>query len=79
MKVARPVRREGWKKPSGEILTIGASVPTLRDPSPSQEDMTITKRLRETGEIMGIRVLDHIVFGDNRYLSFVDDGYWDRL
>ncbi len=47
------------------------------DPCPSAEDLQITKRLREIGELMGVRVLDHIIFGDNRYVSFVDDGYWD--
>jgi DNA repair protein RadC len=48
------------------------------DIHPSQEDLTITKRLRETGEVMGIRVLDHIIFGENKFLSFVDAGYWER-
>ncbi len=46
------------------------------DPTPSQEDQHITKRLREVGDLLGIRVLDHLVFGDERYVSFVDDGYW---
>jgi DNA repair protein RadC len=46
------------------------------DPYPSQEDIHITKRLRETGEVMGIRILDHLIFGANTYVSFVDDGYW---
>ena len=46
------------------------------DPAPSQEDLHITKRLREIGEVVGVRVLDHLVFGDGRYVSFVDDGYW---
>jgi DNA repair protein RadC len=44
------------------------------DPKPSSEDLAITKRLGEIGELMGIRVLDHVVVGDNRYVSFVDDG-----
>lgn len=44
------------------------------DPKPSSEDLAITKRLSEIGELMGIRVLDHVVVGDNRYVSFVDDG-----
>jgi DNA repair protein RadC len=66
------------------LLTNAANIILMHnhpsgDPSPSQEDLTITKRLRETGEIMGIRVLDHLIFGDGQYLSFVDDGYWDRL
>ena len=46
------------------------------DPTPSQEDLQITKRLREVGEVMGVRVLDHIVVGKGKYVSFVDDGYW---
>jgi len=46
------------------------------DPVPSQEDLHITKRLREIGEVFGVRVLDHLIFGDGRYVSFVDDGYW---
>ena len=46
------------------------------DPTPSQEDLEITRRLREVGEVMGVKVLDHIVVGKGRYVSFVDDGYW---
>ena len=46
------------------------------DPTPSKEDIEITRRLREVGDIMGVRVLDHIVVGKGRYVSFVDDGYW---
>jgi DNA repair protein RadC len=46
------------------------------DPTPSKEDIEITRRLREVGELMGVRVLDHIVVGNGRYVSFVDDGYW---
>ena len=35
-----------------------------------------SRRLREVGDIMGVRVLDHIVIGKGCYVSFVDDGYW---
>ena len=45
-------------------------------PTSSKEDIEITRRLREVGEIMGVRVLDHVVIGKGRYVSFVDDGYW---
>ena len=44
------------------------------DPTPSSEDIAITRRLKEAGEIMGIKVLDHIVVGDGEYLSFVERG-----
>jgi len=46
------------------------------DPTPSREDIEITRRLREVGELVGVRVLDHIIIGKGRYVSFVDDGYW---
>jgi len=44
------------------------------DPSPSSEDIAITRRLKEAGDIMGIKVLDHIIVGDGQYLSFVERG-----
>jgi DNA repair protein RadC len=44
------------------------------DSSPSAEDIAITRRLKEAGEIMGIKVLDHIIVGDGEYLSFVERG-----
>ncbi|MHB1042086.1 MAG: RadC family protein [Eubacteriales bacterium] len=40
------------------------------DPSPSQEDIDITGRVAEAGNIIGISVLDHIVIGDNKFTSF---------
>lgn len=39
------------------------------DPEPSRQDIEITRRLVEAGEIMGIKVLDHIIIGEQRYLS----------
>lgn len=39
------------------------------DPNPSQEDIMISKRLKEVGEIVGIKVLDHIIVGANRHIS----------
>ncbi len=44
------------------------------DPTPSSEDISITRRLKEAGEIMGIKLLDHIIVGDGEYLSFVERG-----
>lgn len=44
------------------------------DPAPSQEDIEITRRLKEVGEVMGVRVLDHVVIGHDRYFSFSDRG-----
>ena len=44
------------------------------DPTPSREDISITNRLKEAGELMGIKVLDHIIVGDGSYHSFVERG-----
>jgi DNA repair protein RadC len=44
------------------------------DPTPSPEDAEITRRLKEVGDIMGVRVLDHVVIGHGRYFSFSDRG-----
>ncbi len=44
------------------------------DPAPSPEDLEITRRLKEVGEVMGVRVLDHVVIGHDRYYSFSDRG-----
>ncbi|NMB08698.1 MAG: DNA repair protein RadC [Tissierellia bacterium] len=40
------------------------------DPTPSTEDINITHRLIDAGNIIGIKVLDHIIIGDNKYISF---------
>jgi DNA repair protein RadC len=46
------------------------------DPTPSREDRELTKRLEQAGELLGIHILDHIIFGaNNRYYSFADQGF----
>jgi len=44
------------------------------DPAPSTDDIEITRRLISAGEILGIKVLDHLILGDGKYASFVDSG-----
>jgi DNA repair protein RadC len=44
------------------------------DPTPSREDMELTKRLKEASDLMGIRVLDHVIIGTDSYHSFADRG-----
>jgi DNA repair protein RadC len=44
------------------------------DPTPSPEDVEITRRLKECGEMLAIRVLDHVILGADRYYSFSDRG-----
>ena len=45
------------------------------DPTPSPEDRTLTTRLREAGDLLGIRLLDHLILGDDRLYSFADQGW----
>ncbi|MBM4340269.1 MAG: JAB domain-containing protein, partial [Deltaproteobacteria bacterium] len=40
------------------------------DPEPSEDDLTITKRLTEAGKIFGVEVIDHIIIGKDRFFSF---------
>ncbi len=44
------------------------------DPEASEDDIKLTKRLAEAGEIMGIDVLDHVIIGDEKYLSLKREG-----
>lgn len=44
------------------------------DPSPSKEDIKLTKNLVEASKIIGIDILDHIIIGDNKYFSFLEEG-----
>lgn len=44
------------------------------EPEPSQEDLQMTRRLIETGRVVGIRILDHVIIGSYRYFSFADEG-----
>ena len=44
------------------------------DPTPSNEDIDTTERLKEAGKILGIEILDRIILGDNRYMSLREAG-----
>ncbi|MFW6043548.1 MAG: RadC family protein [Marinilabiliaceae bacterium] len=41
---------------------------------PSKADTDITRKLKEAGKILDIRVLDHVIVAENRYFSFADEG-----
>lgn len=44
------------------------------DPTPSNDDIYSTKRIKEAGDLIGIKLLDHIIIGDNRYYSLKEHG-----
>jgi DNA repair protein RadC len=47
------------------------------DPAPSREDITITEKLKDSGEILGIKILDHVIVGNGNgsYISMLEKGY----
>ena len=59
---------------NGAVGVIFAHNHPSGHPQPSQEDLSITSRLCEVGKLIGIRVLDHVVVGADRYFSFADQG-----
>jgi len=45
------------------------------DPTPSEADVELTKRIQGAGRLIGIKVLDHVIIGDGRYVSLLGEGY----
>lgn len=68
--------REVYKRAlliNGNTIMIAHNHPS-GDPTPSREDINITQRLREAGAILGVELLDHLIFGDECYISLKDRG-----
>lgn len=68
----REVFRAAIRRSSASILC--AHNHPSGDPTPSPEDIALTRRLAEAGELLGIELLDHLVIGDNRYMSLKETG-----
>ncbi|RUS47651.1 DNA repair protein RadC [Cohnella sp. AR92] len=68
----REVFRAAIRRSSASILC--AHNHPSGDPTPSPEDIQLTKRLAEAGQLLGIELLDHLVIGDNRYISLKESG-----
>ncbi|GBD97558.1 MAG TPA: JAB domain-containing protein [Nitrospirae bacterium] len=69
----REVFRNAIKEAAASVLFVHNH--PSGDPNPSRDDINITKRLVETGKVIGINVLDHIVISDGKYLSLMEKGY----
>lgn len=64
---------------AGVILSAAAAIILLHqhpsgDPTPSREDIEITGRLKECAELLGVRLLDHVILGDGEFVSLADRG-----
>ena len=68
----RELFREVLKYPAASVI-VYHNHPS-GDPAPSHEDIAVTRRLVKAGEILDIPVLDHIIIGDNRFVSLKEKG-----
>ncbi|WP_285765865.1 DNA repair protein RadC [Peribacillus sp. SI8-4] len=69
----REVFKEAFKRSAASIICLHNH--PSGDPTPSREDIEVTKRLVECGRIIGIEVLDHIIIGEHKYVSLKEKGY----
>lgn len=70
----REIFREAVKKSAASIIC--AHNHPSGNPTPSPEDIEVTKRIAEAGLIIGIDLLDHIIIGDHRYISMKGKGFF---
>ncbi len=52
----------------------GVPVSTLRDPSPSPEDVSVTREMITAGRLLSIDVLDHLIIGQGQFVSLKERG-----
>jgi hypothetical protein len=57
-----------------EQSMYGVPVSTLRDPTPSPEDVAVTRQAVEAGKLLDVDVLDHIIVGHHRFVSLKERG-----
>ncbi|WP_232423559.1 RadC family protein [Bacillus massilioanorexius] len=69
----REVFKEAFRRSAASIICIHNH--PSGDPTPSKEDIEVTKRLIECGKIIGIDVLDHLIIGEKKYVSLKEKGY----
>lgn len=68
----REIFREAVQRGSANII-ICHNHPS-GDPTPSKEDINITLRIKQCGDLMGINLLDHVIIGNNNYISLKEKG-----
>jgi DNA repair protein RadC len=68
----REIFRSAIKRSAASIICLHNH--PSGDPTPSPEDIQVTKRLVEAGELMGVDLLDHVIIGDQEYISLKEKG-----
>ena len=61
---------------TGAISIVVAHNHPSDSTEPSSEDRAVTQRLRDAGQLLGIKVLDHLIVTDSAYLSLKEDEDW---
>ncbi|PFG14104.1 DNA replication and repair protein RadC [Bacillus sp. es.036] len=69
----REVFREAFRRSAASLICFHNH--PSGDPTPSREDIEVTKRLAECGKMLGIDMLDHIIIGDQKFISLKEKGY----
>lgn len=69
----REIYREAVKRSAASIICVHNH--PSGDPTPSQEDIHVTRRLVESGKMIGIELLDHLIIGDRTFVSLKEKGY----
>ena len=69
----REVFKEAFRRSAASIICLHNH--PSGDPTPSREDIDVTKRLMDCGKLMGIEVLDHLIIGEKKYVSLKEKGY----
>ncbi|MGM0835942.1 MAG: RadC family protein [Bacillota bacterium] len=69
----REVFKEAFRRSAASFICLHNH--PSGDPSPSREDIDVTKRLNECGKLIGIELLDHLIIGDQKFISLKEKGY----
>ncbi len=69
----REVFKEAFRRSAASIICVHNH--PSGDPTPSKEDIDVTKRLIECGKLIGIDILDHLIIGEKKYVSLKEKGY----
>lgn len=69
----REIFREAVKRSAASIICVHNH--PSGDPTPSQEDIHVTRRLFDSGRMIGIELLDHLIIGDRKFVSLKEKGY----
>ncbi len=68
----REIFKEAIKRSAAALILVHNH--PSGDPSPSPEDLDVTRRLQEAGRLLGIEILDHVIIGDRKFYSLKQQG-----